>query len=100
MQDTVELALVHLGGITCLRLKTFSGNQMRQSIMQISYMKKLLTLTIQASMELAKEKGAYPLFEGSEWQTGDYFETERIRFEKVERPASLKLRQMVFETAI
>ncbi len=31
-------------------------------------------LTISASMELAKEKGAYPLFEGSEWQTGAYFE--------------------------
>jgi ribonucleoside-diphosphate reductase alpha chain len=29
---------------------------------------------IQASMEIAKEKGAYPLFEGSEWQTGKYFE--------------------------
>jgi len=31
-------------------------------------------LTIQASMELAKEKGAYPLFEGSDWQTGAYFD--------------------------
>lgn len=31
-------------------------------------------LTIQASAELAKEKGSYPLFEGSEWQTGEYFE--------------------------
>ncbi|MEG0449287.1 MAG: ribonucleoside-diphosphate reductase subunit alpha [Lysinibacillus sp.] len=31
-------------------------------------------LTIQASMALAKEKGAYPLFEGSDWQTGAYFE--------------------------
>jgi ribonucleoside-diphosphate reductase alpha chain len=30
--------------------------------------------TIQASMELAREKGAYPLFEGSEWHTGKYFE--------------------------
>jgi ribonucleoside-diphosphate reductase alpha chain len=30
-------------------------------------------LTIKASMELAKEKGAYPAFEGSEWQTGKYF---------------------------
>lgn len=30
-------------------------------------------LTIKASMELAKEKGAYPAFEGSEWQTGEYF---------------------------
>ncbi len=31
-------------------------------------------LTIQASMELAKEKGSYPLFAGSDWQTGAYFE--------------------------
>jgi ribonucleoside-diphosphate reductase alpha chain len=29
---------------------------------------------IKASMEIAKEKGAYPEFEGSEWQTGKYFE--------------------------
>jgi ribonucleoside-diphosphate reductase alpha chain len=29
---------------------------------------------IKASMELAKEKGAYPEFMGSEWQTGKYFE--------------------------
>ncbi|WP_228728385.1 ribonucleoside-diphosphate reductase subunit alpha [Brevibacillus composti] len=29
---------------------------------------------IKASMELAKEKGSYPLFAGSEWETGEYFE--------------------------
>jgi ribonucleoside-diphosphate reductase alpha chain len=29
---------------------------------------------IKASMELAREKGAYAVFEGSEWQTGEYFE--------------------------
>lgn len=29
---------------------------------------------IKASMELAKEKGAYPAFKGSEWETGAYFE--------------------------
>ncbi|WP_336786901.1 ribonucleoside-diphosphate reductase subunit alpha [Paenibacillus sp. MMO-177] len=28
---------------------------------------------IKASMELAKEKGAYPKFNGSEWHTGEYF---------------------------
>ncbi|MDO5100768.1 MAG: ribonucleoside-diphosphate reductase subunit alpha [Eubacteriales bacterium] len=28
---------------------------------------------IKASMELAKEKGRYPAFEGSDWQTGAYF---------------------------
>jgi ribonucleoside-diphosphate reductase alpha chain len=31
-------------------------------------------LTIQSSMALAKEKGTYPKFEGSEWQSGKYFE--------------------------
>ncbi|MDR7077374.1 ribonucleoside-diphosphate reductase alpha chain [Neobacillus niacini] len=31
-------------------------------------------LTIRSSMELAIEKGAYSKFEGSEWQTGKYFE--------------------------
>jgi ribonucleoside-diphosphate reductase alpha chain len=30
-------------------------------------------LTIKASADLAKEKGAYPSFEGSEWETFDYF---------------------------
>lgn len=30
-------------------------------------------LTIKASVDLAKEKGAYSKFEGSDWQTGEYF---------------------------
>ncbi|MCR6686041.1 ribonucleoside-diphosphate reductase subunit alpha [Pseudoxanthomonas sp.] len=30
-------------------------------------------LTVQASMELAKEKGTYPSFPGSDWHTGAYF---------------------------
>lgn len=34
---------------------------------------KIAYLTIQSSMELAEEKGAYPLFEGSDWETGTYF---------------------------
>lgn len=35
---------------------------------------KISFLTIQASSGLAKEKGAYPAFEGSAWETGTYFE--------------------------
>lgn len=35
---------------------------------------KIAYLTIRASMELAKEKGAYPAFAGSDWHTGKYFE--------------------------
>src|SRR5690554_485978 len=30
-------------------------------------------LTVQASMELAREKGSYPMFAGSDWHTGAYF---------------------------
>lgn len=32
---------------------------------------------IEASTELAKEKGSYPYFEGSDWETGDYFAKRR-----------------------
>lgn len=31
-------------------------------------------LSIKASMKLAQEKGAYPLFSGSEWSNGEYFD--------------------------
>lgn len=35
---------------------------------------KIAYLTIEASMLLAQEKGSYPMYEGSEWQTGEYFD--------------------------
>jgi len=35
---------------------------------------KISFLTISASMELAKEKGAYSVFKGSDWETGAYFD--------------------------
>lgn len=34
---------------------------------------KIAFANITASMKLAKEKGAYPLFKGSKWQTGELF---------------------------
>ena len=34
---------------------------------------KINFYAVKASMKLAKEKGAYKLFEGSEWQNGEYF---------------------------
>ena len=40
---------------------------------------KIAYLTISASMELSKEKGAYPLFEGSDWHTGDYFDYKEYK---------------------
>lgn len=38
--------------------------------------------TIRSSMELAREKGAYSQFHGSEWQTGEYFERKNYRSER------------------
>nr|WP_231495789.1 ribonucleoside-diphosphate reductase subunit alpha [Paucisalibacillus sp. EB02] len=34
---------------------------------------KIAYLTIKSSMELSVEKGSYPVFSGSKWSTGDYF---------------------------
>ncbi|ALX49685.1 ribonucleoside-diphosphate reductase subunit alpha [Lentibacillus amyloliquefaciens] len=34
---------------------------------------KVAYLTIKTSMELSREKGSYPAFTGSKWQTGQYF---------------------------
>jgi len=48
--------------------------------------------TIKASMELAKEKGAYPVFEGSEWQTGEYF-----RRKGYDSPRHVELQEQIRE---
>ncbi|WHY74071.1 ribonucleoside-diphosphate reductase subunit alpha [Fictibacillus enclensis] len=43
---------------------------------------KVNYLTIKASNELAKEKGSYPAFEESDWETGIYFEQRGYQSEK------------------
>ncbi|MFC4353780.1 ribonucleoside-diphosphate reductase subunit alpha [Chryseomicrobium palamuruense] len=52
-------------------------------------------LTIQASAELASERGSYPLFEGSDWQSGTYFEKRGYMDERWQ-----KLQKQVAETGI
>jgi ribonucleoside-diphosphate reductase alpha chain len=42
------------------------------------YYAKWAYYTIKASMELAKERGAYLNFEGSDWQTGAYFDKREL----------------------
>ncbi|WP_294404226.1 ribonucleoside-diphosphate reductase subunit alpha [uncultured Clostridium sp.] len=37
---------------------------------------------VKASMKIAKEKGAYKLFEGSDWDNGEYFELRDYKDEK------------------
>ncbi|MED4454143.1 ribonucleoside-diphosphate reductase subunit alpha [Metabacillus fastidiosus] len=60
-----------------------------------SLYEKISFLTIKASMELAKEKGAYPVFENSDWQTGEYF-TKR----ELTSPAWDELKKNVSEFGI
>lgn len=43
---------------------------------------KINYLTIKSSNELAKEKGEYPLFRGSDWEDGSYFEKRRYNSEE------------------
>ncbi len=43
---------------------------------------ELAYVAIKASMELAKEKGSYLAFNGSEWQTGKYFERRGYNSER------------------
>ncbi|WP_251009625.1 ribonucleoside-diphosphate reductase subunit alpha [Bacillus sp. ISL-39] len=43
---------------------------------------KIAYWTICASLELAKEKGAYPYFEGSDWSTGQFFEKRQYAGER------------------
>lgn len=52
-------------------------------------------LAIEASCELAEERGAYPLFEGSDWQTGEYFSKRRY-----ESPEWQALAARVAETGV
>src|SRR5699024_1515511 len=47
-----------------------------------SLYEKIAYLTIQASMELSKEKGSYPTFKGSKWDTGAYFAERGYKGEK------------------
>jgi ribonucleoside-diphosphate reductase alpha chain len=57
---------------------------------------KIAYLTINASADLAKEKGAYPTFKGSEWQTGEYFE----RREYLNDPKWVELMHKIAETGV
>ncbi|MEH7885352.1 ribonucleoside-diphosphate reductase subunit alpha [Bacillus sp. JJ1609] len=47
-----------------------------------SLYEEIAYFTIKASHELAREKGSYPYFEGSDWSTGRYFEKRDYSSEK------------------
>ncbi|QTM98079.1 ribonucleoside-diphosphate reductase subunit alpha [Sediminibacillus dalangtanensis] len=61
---------------------------------------KIAFLTIRSSMELAKEKGACAAFEGSDWQTGKYFEKKGYTTETDSDYAWSDLQEQVQEFGI
>ena len=74
MHATVELDLAHLAGTIYSALKNIQWESDEAVDFADELYENIAYLTIKASMELSKEKGAYPLFDGSDWQTGEYFE--------------------------
>jgi ribonucleoside-diphosphate reductase alpha chain len=60
----------HLLALNGIRWESKQALELADSVYE-----RIAFLTIQASMELAKEKGAYPLFQGSDWENGNYFES-------------------------
>lgn len=49
---------------------------------QDEFFEEINYLAIKTSMELAKEKGKCPVFDGSEWDTGEYFEKRNYTSER------------------
>lgn len=56
-----------------LALKGIAWNSPEAETYSDALYERINYLTIQASMELAKEKGAYKVFHGSDWDNGHYF---------------------------
>ncbi|ADU32418.1 ribonucleoside-diphosphate reductase subunit alpha [Evansella cellulosilytica] len=67
----------HLLAITGLRWESEEAINFADKLYE-----KIAYLTIEASMELAKEKGAYEKFENSAWHTGKYFSQRNYTDEK------------------
>ncbi len=56
-----------------LALKGIDWNSPEAEAYSDALYERINQLAIRASMELAKEKGTYPVFAGSDWHTGAYF---------------------------
>jgi ribonucleoside-diphosphate reductase alpha chain len=73
----IKYRAVGMGGFGMHHLFALEGIQW-ESDDAVEYVDNLYErinyLAVRASMELAKEKGSYPAFPGSDWETGAYFE--------------------------
>ncbi|WP_374012770.1 ribonucleoside-diphosphate reductase subunit alpha [Pseudoxanthomonas koreensis] len=73
-----------------LALKGIDWNTRQAEDFSDALYERINQLAVQASMELAREKGTYPAFAGSDWHTGAYF-----RDRGYETPAWLDLAAQV-----
>lgn len=72
-------------GIAALLAKMNIPFDSHEATEVIAELEELIMMAIiETSSELGKEKGNYPLFEGSEWQTGEWLE-RRIKGSKYEK---------------
>ena len=77
----------HLLALKSIRWETDEAVQFADELYE-----EIAYLTIEASMSLSREKGPYPLFKGSSFHTGEYFESRGY--------SSKKWRELRFEVAM
>ncbi|MGB2991796.1 MAG: ribonucleoside-diphosphate reductase subunit alpha [Paenisporosarcina sp.] len=77
----------HLLALKSIRWETDEAVQFADELYE-----EIAYLTIEASMSLSREKGPYPLFKGSGFHTGDYFESRGY--------TSKKWRELRFEVSM
>lgn len=63
-----------LGFVTLLTNKGIKWESKESAEMADEVFKRFTKAQIEASHKLAMEKGSYPLFEGSDWETGEFFD--------------------------
>lgn len=55
---------------------------------------KIMLYTIKASALLGKEKGSYPVYEGSQWNTGEWFDNRELHLEEWKEVRELAMNHM------
>lgn len=69
-------------GIAALLAKLKISFDSQEAVDYVAILEERIMLyVIEASSDIAKEKGSYPLFEGSGWNTGEWFKNKPITLE-------------------
>jgi ribonucleoside-diphosphate reductase alpha chain len=55
---------------------------------------KIMLYTVKASALLGKEKGSYPVYQGSQWNTGEWFDRRELKLEEWKEVQELAMKYM------